>query len=246
MANLHLSYEEFKAFYGDLGITYWTKYNYLDLDYVGKYNIWDEDWERGSINGATGEPAYSYTQIRSKNYINCEPNKKYFLYCAKLIDLGAAYVGIAFYGENKQFLGLGNGNNASFITPDNCVFFKFWTASDYGGTYLDDIRINQPILELSKINLGECSWSYASGGATRFVSSSISASVKKPESNATSAFIFCEGYENGSASSVYSGTKDIAISTAGDIWLLGTLFDTIDPTELPSILYNQFLVYEES
>lgn len=56
MANKHLSYAQYKEIFGDLGITNWVKYNYLD-----NFNFPVEDYEQ--ISSVKFNSAYIDTQI---------------------------------------------------------------------------------------------------------------------------------------------------------------------------------------
>ena len=143
--------------------------NATTLKTIGR-NIWDEEWEQGAIATSDGSDRTSTNQIRSK-YIRVLPNTDYYGYCDFLKNITTppslyGYVGIAYYDSNKNFIGLGDGNHVVFTTPSNCSYIRFWTASDYGGTYRNDITISlyyagesgydqyYPYKVLSEVNTG--------------------------------------------------------------------------------------------
>ena len=68
MSKVHLSYEDFKATYGDLGLTYWMKFNWLNMDYVGKYNIWDEVSTPDKYISSDGSIGNNPGSLLSTNY----------------------------------------------------------------------------------------------------------------------------------------------------------------------------------
>lgn len=57
MADRHLSYSEFKAIYGDLGVTEWVKYNWLSTYHIGpSYQVTFADIPTNTV--ATGDGTY--------------------------------------------------------------------------------------------------------------------------------------------------------------------------------------------
>lgn len=100
------------------------------------FNQWDEEWETGSLNDATGQPIVSTLTIRSKNYIRILPNTTYFIQ--------APLAGVAcFYDSNKTFISSQTISSAStWTTPSNAMWMKFRMAGSYGATYNNDICIN--------------------------------------------------------------------------------------------------------
>lgn len=112
---------------------------------VGNVNIWDEQWELGSLDADTGEETSSTAIIRTKNYIQVRPNTTYYCYTGKIIGQGSASIPIYCYDKNKNYLGSSariSVNNTTFTTASNCYFIKWRTGSEYGTTYLNDICIN--------------------------------------------------------------------------------------------------------
>lgn len=102
-------------------------------------NFWNEEWELGSYNTDTGNPASSNTTIRSKttNYIAVVPNATYFS------KSGTAMV-ILFYDIDKNYISSYTATDQTFVTPSNARFIRFRMASNYGKTYNNDISINYP------------------------------------------------------------------------------------------------------
>lgn len=103
---------------------------------VTGFNIWDEEWEVGTIDSSTGQPASASNTIRAKNYIRVKPNTMYYF--------ESSYNGVIdYYRENKEFI-LQDGLGAKEIitTPNNCHYIKIRMASTYGTTYNHDICIN--------------------------------------------------------------------------------------------------------
>jgi len=105
------------------------------------FNQWDEEWEVGSINNATGENTTSGTnRIRSKNYIPCLPNTAYCLYNGSNIKTM-----FYFYDSDKNFIAMGSqGTTQPRIdtSPLNAHYLRFRTDDNYGTTYKNDICIN--------------------------------------------------------------------------------------------------------
>lgn len=102
-------------------------------------NLWDEEWEVGSINSTTGQNTTASNLIRAKNYIPVFPDTAYFM---KTPVSALVY----YYDTNKNFIDTGLGGSVlsayRFTTPSNCRFIRFRTSSGYGNTYKNDICIN--------------------------------------------------------------------------------------------------------
>ena len=103
------------------------------------FNQWDEEWEVGRINETTGEIYNSGTQIRSKNFISCLPNTRYYL----KYSLSGNNARIAYYDANKNYLNMTAWIfSGIFTTPNDACYMKFYMAPTYGTTYNNDICIN--------------------------------------------------------------------------------------------------------
>ncbi len=106
------------------------------------FNQWDEEWERGVINGKVPEVA-----LHSKNFCKILPNTTYYATCGKT-DGGSQnryYFRIFFYDASKNLISSGYYNNITFITPENAAYFKIETNTStviYGNVYNHDICIN--------------------------------------------------------------------------------------------------------
>ena len=101
-------------------------------------NVWDEEWESGYINTATGAKVSDPTKIRTKNPIPVMPNTTYFY-----VTPVAMY--ICSYDVDMNFLQrLGGSKNTTITTPANCKYLMFGCESAYGTTYNHDISINYP------------------------------------------------------------------------------------------------------
>lgn len=96
-------------------------------------NLWDEQWELGSINPSTGED-YAINRIRSKGYIPIIPSVAYW---------GHNVAMFAFYDANKNFISSAFPESVREIAaPNNARYMRFHTQPDYGTTYNNDICIN--------------------------------------------------------------------------------------------------------
>ena len=112
------------------------------------FNIWDEEWEVGTIDLSTGENVSNNTCIRSKNYIPIISNTEYFTFVKQ--DNSNLYYYVIFYDNNNNFISsqtrycdsANNYADQKFTTPSNCSFVRFYVADSYGVTYNNDICIN--------------------------------------------------------------------------------------------------------
>ena len=102
-------------------------------------NIWDEQWEVGTIDNTTGVPSGDSKNIRSLNFISCVPNTAYYFYSGSNKPLR-----LHWYDATYSYIGSEVINNAVRTTPSNAVWFKVRSTTEYGRTYLNDISINYP------------------------------------------------------------------------------------------------------
>ena len=109
-----------------------------ELIRTGNPQVWDEEWDVGSINDSTGQNQ-SGENVRSKNYIPIVPNMSYYFY----VGNGSA-MRLFFYDADKNFLNYINTGSVSFTAPENAYYCRFRSFNVYGGTYLSDISINYP------------------------------------------------------------------------------------------------------
>jgi len=107
---------------------------------ITRFNQWDEEWEVGSFNIATGEKETYPNIIRSKNKIMVIGGLTYCIFQPTNI------AGIWFYDENGNYMGSSylvypTPQQPTFSVPLNCGFINFATGT-YGTTYNHDICIN--------------------------------------------------------------------------------------------------------
>ena len=102
-------------------------------------NLWDEEWEVGTINTTNGTNGSSTVSLRSKNYIPVVQSTVY--YCVSPVSS----TNIFYYDANYGFLSYEvNKGNTTFTKPINCSFIRF-VAANYISTYTtykNDICIN--------------------------------------------------------------------------------------------------------
>jgi len=107
------------------------------------FNLWDEEWERGAINGSTGDKYDDTNAIRSRNYISIFPNSAYCFRHTQDINVATYY-----YDANKNFISSDcpNAGNvaATFTTPSNAAYLliKIGAAASPVTKYANDVCIN--------------------------------------------------------------------------------------------------------
>lgn len=100
------------------------------------FNIWDEQWEVGSIDSVTGAPI-SGNYVRSKNYISVISDETYYL---KTANRG---MWLYYYDVNYSFLGESNAFiDRTTLIENNVHYIKFVMSGNYGTIYNHDICIN--------------------------------------------------------------------------------------------------------
>ena len=103
-------------------------------------NVWDEEWELGSIDDSTGANS-SGSVIRAKNYISVIQGLTYYVNKWQSDGIYALYA----YDANHNYLGKLTASNARLLTiPQGCAYIRFRTYVAYGTTYNHDISINYP------------------------------------------------------------------------------------------------------
>ena len=110
----------------------------VDVSVCG-INVWDEEWEVGSINNTTGLPSPDPDNIRAKNYCHCTPNTSYYFMIGVSLN-------IRYYWYDAEYNLINNNivkNNVA-VSPSNARYFKIRTTGSYGATYNNDISINYP------------------------------------------------------------------------------------------------------
>lgn len=111
-------------------------------------NIWDEEWEVGDINGASGINVESLSHIRTKNYVSVNPNTSYYFSCANEIR-------IRYYDKDKLFIGEVDASNKGKVTPtgnirttqSNCYYIRFVIRDTT--TYANNVSVNYPSTDTS-------------------------------------------------------------------------------------------------
>lgn len=117
---------------------------YEGQDYLTDWGInqWDEEWEVGAYNTSTGAKTTG-NNVRSKNYIPCQPDTTYFEHDTSATTARA--VVMCYYDASKTFISAAtNTTNSTFKTPTNAYFMTFYCGAAYGTTYNNDISINFP------------------------------------------------------------------------------------------------------
>ena len=115
----------------------------LDKIKVKSPNIWDEEWELGSMNVLNGEEESSTSQIRSKNYIPVESSTTYCLSKGST----SGYISVVWFDKNKNYISWAAFANGALYSsgdsPSNAKYLRFVMPSAYGTTYSNDICINE-------------------------------------------------------------------------------------------------------
>lgn len=120
-------------------------FNELALTLQSGKNLWDEQWEEGLIDAATGNNTPSTSYSRTKNYIPVKSGVAYY-FCplAKTLYL-------RLYDKNQSYLGYRqiSANNVVGRTQtfeSNIAYIRFcWD----GQTYNNDISVNYPATDTS-------------------------------------------------------------------------------------------------
>ena len=109
-------------------------------------NLWDEEWEVGTISASTGENTSSSSRIRSKNYIKVEGGETYYFKSSEKLEK-------FMYDKNKNYLGTipqdSDAKDVARTLPNDCAYIRFCVYTVYGTSYKDDISINYPSTDTS-------------------------------------------------------------------------------------------------
>lgn len=105
--------------YEDYGVSPSPDYP-SEIECVKGKNLFDGELELGSINGNTGANYETTTNIRTKNYINIEPNNNYIISNDK--NYSVLYY---LYNSNKEIISYGQSN--TFISTANTYYVRFRT-----------------------------------------------------------------------------------------------------------------------
>jgi len=112
-------------------------------------NIWDEVWEQGGINSATGEDSSSTHYLRSKNMFKVLPSTTYYFKSGTSYGSSNMFKDV-YYDCNGNFISANSDNihsatAKSFTTPSNACYMRF-QYGDYAdvavvNSYNHDIQI---------------------------------------------------------------------------------------------------------
>ena len=111
-------------------------------------NVWNEEWENGSIDGSTGQNEDASGFWRTKNYIPIVPNETYYISCAVTGALRGR-----FYDINKNYIGMKDKESAdlvtnrTFIAPSNARFVRF--APNDSVITTKEVSVNYPSTDTS-------------------------------------------------------------------------------------------------
>ena len=121
--------------------TPYSPYNCSNVNItVCNENIWNEEWELGSLNITTGEKTSTSACIRSAEYIPLKPNTTYYF--------KTAYSEMCFYDKDKKFISSTAKANQTFTTDANTRYLLFRNTTAYGTTYNNDIMIAESDIEV--------------------------------------------------------------------------------------------------
>ena len=100
----------------------------LNVEQTG-VNVWDEEWELGTIDGTSGAEGASTDYWRPKNYIPVTPLTDYYASCP---SVGSVALRTRFYDAEKNYIGSTDGSgvvfpttNYTLKTPANCYYVRF-------------------------------------------------------------------------------------------------------------------------
>lgn len=100
-------------------------------------NIWDEEWERGTIGMTTGAKVDDNTKIRSKNYVPISPNTAYYY----------KFPGnwrMVYFDSDKNVVEQGNTYSPNIILTSPATAHYLLFALDATTEYDNNIAINYP------------------------------------------------------------------------------------------------------
>ena len=105
-------------------------------------NLWDEEWEVGTINNNTGELVTNSSIIRSKNFIPVSGGVTILLYATTTSNM---WLRVFEYDKNKNFIASdARYTGTTYQLNANTAYLKFYVKSNYGTTYNNDISILYP------------------------------------------------------------------------------------------------------
>ena len=214
-------------------------------------NLWDEETEAGGLNSNGGNSSES-DKIRSKNYIDVEPSKKYYF-----VSPNGCFM--CLYDSSKAFVrGVYIGSGTDSVTTDSNVrYIRFRCPALYGTVYNHDIAIrtteggyepyqsssvtfSEPI-ELKKgdvlepmsgrvterykeVDLGSLSWTKLANGWYR---TSIADIRKSTSVNELCDWLISDKFKADTYGNVYNKATDGIMAVANDTTLLNVYSSAI-------------------
>lgn len=117
----------------------------LAIEQEESFNIWDEQWELGTIE-QNGDLSSVTNAIRTKNYIPVLPNTVYYINTGRWRDIHC-------YDGSFQHLGVtpytASGSGYTFTTLSGAQYIKVPFTAAYGTVYKYDICINKTQIDTS-------------------------------------------------------------------------------------------------
>ena len=105
-------------------------------------NLWDEQWEVGTINNNTGALVPNSSIIRSKNFIPVSGGATILIYATSASNM---WMRVFEYDKNENFIASdAKYTGSTYQLNANTAYLKFYMKSDYGTTYNNDISILYP------------------------------------------------------------------------------------------------------
>lgn len=106
-------------------------------------NVWDEQWEQGIYDSATGAPiSGNYVRSANAHPIPVVAGQSYAFYCAS-----ARVSQLYWYDADGTFISNTSNPSANpFVTtaPAGAAYVRFNLPGGYGTTYKDDVAVNYP------------------------------------------------------------------------------------------------------
>lgn len=215
-------------------------------------NLWDEQWEVGSIND-NGVNTNASDNIRGINYIPCKPNTSYYG-----VTKG---VRIFWYDSNKTFIKFDTLINNSATSPSNASYFKIRTIASYGAVYNHDMAIFEGSTALpyepyglfssgsmGYVDLGELDWDMTTTNVDskkRLRSRSLVGKIKDITYNDTMN-AYCDKYSiiKSSTSGTYGCNVGIS-SDSGIVYIYDENYNTpTSATDFKNAMKGVILAYE--
>lgn len=104
-------------------------------------NLWDEEWELGRYNTATGQKEEFSLAIRCKNAIEVLPSTDYYVSTDFAISSHGIY--LFFYDIDDNYISYAETYIKNFTTPQNAYKLRFRMTTGYGTTYHNNLCINK-------------------------------------------------------------------------------------------------------